>query len=80
MTSEVTNVPEELVAANVQQLIDTGATWIECTRFEDGWTIRVSDGAPAAHAATRAAKRRKVTRSAGASSGGQKRGGARRKK
>lgn len=41
--TEVNGVPEDHVGSEVQQLIDAGATQVECEKQPDGsWTIRAS--------------------------------------
>lgn len=41
--TRVPGLPDDRVGAEVQQLIDTGATKIECEKQADGsWTIRAS--------------------------------------
>lgn len=41
MPTEVHDIPPGRVQAMVQQLVDSGATRIECQRQDDGlWTIR----------------------------------------
>ncbi len=43
MNTEVPNVPQGQVGAEVQALVDSGATQVECTKQPDGnWTIRAS--------------------------------------
>jgi hypothetical protein len=41
--TEIKDVPTEKVGTKVQQVVQTGATKIECTKQDDGkWTIRAS--------------------------------------
>jgi hypothetical protein len=42
-STEVKDVPPEKVGTKVRQLVQTGASKIECTKQDDGkWTIRAS--------------------------------------
>ena len=41
--TEVNGIPESRIGSEVQQVIDAGATKVECEKQSDGtWTIRAS--------------------------------------